>query len=349
MGSDRRPWKHRLTPRAGTVMLGVYITTAVAACWSPALESWEQQAQDTPDASPSVLLAVVHAVAEQGPVLCVLAVGLIFMERWTGRRLRNFARATSLAGPSGTPRYDERGPKELRELAEGLNNLFEWRAQLSEARERELIEERRRVAAELQDDTVQQLAGAQMLLELLQVEERDQDLYADVREALGAGLQGLQRSAEDIHPPGLEMLGLRRTVESLVENLQDVTGLPIVVAGNLGSVKLGGEADPIAYRVIRSLLEEVSAHLHGTDGASVKLALDVTGLHDGRSLLRVHLLATGMTWGDVPARVYLAAHEALRSAGGNLNVDRLPAGSYVAFTLPVDQPVKALQRTHAMR
>ena len=128
--------------------------------------------------------------------------------------------------------------------------------------------ERRRIAADLHDGVVQDLAGVAFGLAPLadSAERRGADADAaalrDSTSRLRHGMRALRTLLVEIHPPSLESAGLEATLHDLLSSLQaqDVaTELHVDDRAAAGS-----PADPLVYRVAREALRNVTAHADAT-------------------------------------------------------------------------------------
>ncbi|MEA2180359.1 MAG: two-component system, NarL family, sensor kinase [Solirubrobacteraceae bacterium] len=140
-------------------------------------------------------------------------------------------------------------------------------------RERELLleraiessdQERRRIAADLHDGVVQDLAGVAFGLAPLtaDAQRRGADAEAEaLRDSTGRlrqAVRGLRTLLIEIHPPSLESAGLEATLHDLLSPLAAegvATELHVDDAAAAGS-----PADPLVYRVAREALRNVAAH-----------------------------------------------------------------------------------------
>lgn len=126
-------------------------------------------------------------------------------------------------------------------------------------------QERRRIAADLHDGVVQDLAGVAFGLAPLtaDAEQRGDDRAAGVlREATGTlrqGVRDLRTLLVEIHPPNLESAGLHVALSDLLS--------PLAASGIATSVRVeesrdggGAEADALVYRVAREAIRNAQVH-----------------------------------------------------------------------------------------
>ncbi|MDX6678625.1 MAG: two-component system, NarL family, sensor kinase [Solirubrobacteraceae bacterium] len=150
--------------------------------------------------------------------------------------------------------------------------------------------ERRRIAADLHDGIVQDLAGVAFglapLAEEAQARGDDGEAGALRRatETLRQGVRELRTLLVEIHPPNLKSAGLRVALSDLLSPLQArgiATSLDVDEA-----VDGAGADDPLVYRVAREAIRNAQAHAQpGSVGVTVTRAADGTRLvvsDDGR-------------------------------------------------------------------
>lgn len=146
--------------------------------------------------------------------------------------------------------------------------------------------ERRRIAADLHDGPVQDLAGVAFGLAPLASEAAargDDDAAAALRESsdrLRAGVRSLRSLLVDIHPPSLRVSGLPAALSDLLSPLA-ARGVETELHVE-DAVAAGTPADPLVFRVAREALRNVAAH---ADATSVRV--DVSGAPDATVRLTV--------------------------------------------------------------
>jgi signal transduction histidine kinase len=135
--------------------------------------------------------------------------------------------------------------------------------------------ERRRIAADLHDGVVQDLAGVAFGLAPLadDAARRGADAEAaalrDSSARLRQGVRGLRTLLVEIHPPTLETAGLEAGLSDLLSRLAAAgveTDLHVDDRAHAGSA-----ADPLVYRVAREALRNVDAH-----AAARRVSVEVT-------------------------------------------------------------------------
>jgi two-component system NarL family sensor kinase len=124
--------------------------------------------------------------------------------------------------------------------------------------------ERSRIAADLHDGVVQNLAGVAFGLAPLAAEARrrgdetEADVLGDATARLRQGVRDLRTLLVEIHPPRLESAGLEAALDDLLSPLR-AAGVDTVL-----EVEPGGRHDSLVYRVAREALRNVGEHAQAT-------------------------------------------------------------------------------------
>lgn len=198
--------------------------------------------------------------------------------------------------------------------------------------------ERRRIAADLHDGVVQDLAGVAFGLAPLTAEaERrgDPEQAKVLREATGTlkqGVRDLRTLLVEIHPPKLESTGLRVAISDLLS--------PLEAAGITTSLEVdeaaSADGDTLLYRAAREAIR--NAHDHA-EPASVRVS--VTRSRDGATSLVVADDGKGFSPQDREQRAETGhlgltlLAEVVEQAGGKLAVQSAPGeGTTVEMKLP---------------
>jgi signal transduction histidine kinase len=200
--------------------------------------------------------------------------------------------------------------------------------------------ERRRIASDLHDGVVQDLAGVAFGLAPLadDAARRGADAEAAaLRESTGRlrqGIRSLRTLLVEIHPPSLESAGLETTLDDLLSPLA-AAGVATRLAVDDGAAA-GSTADALVYRVAREALRNVGQHA-AASSVSVVVTREARGLRlvvadDGRGFD-----------GTVRARRAGEGHlgmtlleELVAQAGGTLDVRSAPGeGTTVELEAPI--------------
>jgi signal transduction histidine kinase len=126
-------------------------------------------------------------------------------------------------------------------------------------------QERRRWARELHDETLQGLAGFQVLLSSALRRSDPASLERAVRtavEQIGTEIEKLRMLITELRPAALDELGLQPAIESLASRVAAVQGLEVETEVSLGTngERLSGELETAAYRLVQEALTNVVKH-----------------------------------------------------------------------------------------
>ena len=222
------------------------------------------------------LLGVLLALA-----LAYLATKLL-LQRWTSGvadAARRFG-AGDLTARAPVPR----GLGDLTDVATALNSAaedIERRQQEQAALMAELVaveeETRRRVAADIHDDTAQAVAAAALRIDTLVSELTDpaaREVGANARQALIEANRRLRRLLFELRPPALDQAGLAAALELYLGDGFGNDGFTWRVDDRLGS-EPGPETRAILYRVALEALTNVRRH---AGAGSVEVLLERRGV-----------------------------------------------------------------------
>jgi signal transduction histidine kinase len=152
-------------------------------------------------------------------------------------------------------------------------------------------QERRRWARELHDETLQGLAGLQMLLSASLRKGGADGLEEAVGEAVGQlahEIANLRVLITELRPAALDELGLEPAIESLAARVAGVEGIEIDVDLALGDERLPGELETTIYRIVQEALTNVAKHAEA-GRVAIRVARDGNQVHaevrdDGRGI-----------------------------------------------------------------
>jgi signal transduction histidine kinase len=199
--------------------------------------------------------------------------------------------------------------------------------------------ERRRIAADLHDGVVQDLAGVAFGLAPLaedaarRGDEASAGALRGAVDRLRGGVRSLRSLLVEIHPPSLETAGLEAALGDLLSPLA-AAGVETALDVDDGAAR-GSSNDALVYRVAREALRNVGEH---AGAASVRV--DVSRV-DGH--VRLEVVDDGVGF-DAERRAARAEEghvgltlleDLVRGAGGSLEVRSAPGrGTTVALEVP---------------
>jgi two-component system, NarL family, sensor histidine kinase DegS len=210
-------------------------------------------------------------------------------------------------------------------------NLRQYAQKISQAQEKE----RKRIARELHDDTVQALVVVSRHLEELAVGETVLS-PAQIREEVRQIMEGVRRFSQELRPSALDDLGLIPAVQWLAAELDKSSGIRATASITGEPHQLNPEADLMLFRIVQEALNNVRHH-SGATGVTVEM--DFTGAG-----IKVEIRDNGQGF-QVPARLtdltgqnklgLVGMQERAQLMGGNLTVRSQPGqGTTLTFLIP---------------
>jgi PAS domain S-box-containing protein len=199
-------------------------------------------------------------------------------------------------------------------------------------------QERKEIALELHENTVQCLAALQIRLSIA----RTDSASPKVQQVLADGYALLERCSTDLrtlsyglHPPLLDILGLKAAMELHVQNVIKASGIQVSldIPRDLG--RLPAEFELTLFRVMQEALMNLRCH-YGPGKASVPKAT-VRVFRDA-SEVGLEVIAEGWPTGEQAAEIGIAAmRERVRSLGGQLEIASEVEATKVRAVLPFPQ------------
>ncbi len=151
------------------------------------------------------------------------------------------------------------------------DNLRSYARAISRAQE----DERKRIARELHDDTLQSLVVVARHLEELGGSESGLTV-AEVREEVRELAKSVRRFSQELRPSILDDLGLIPALKWLAQELQNNFGIEVTVKTSGKQHQLDAETELSLFRVVQEALTNVRKHAEATE-ASVRVSF-----HDDR-------------------------------------------------------------------
>ncbi|WP_427007533.1 sensor histidine kinase [Pseudarthrobacter sp. H2] len=159
--------------------------------------------------------------------------------------------------------------------------------------------ERRRIARDLHDEVIQDLSGLGYALESEQLHgpPEQQSMLSGARKILQHSVRALRAMTSELYPPDLEQLGLKTSLERLVEPHQE-RGLAVRLFIPDGA-RLDGGSSALLYRVAREALSNSAKHSGATEvvlslrtdqhGSEISISDNGQGFDNSRSPADGHL------------------------------------------------------------
>ncbi|MCJ7734037.1 MAG: sensor histidine kinase, partial [Anaerolineales bacterium] len=128
-------------------------------------------------------------------------------------------------------------------------------------------DERKRLARELHDDTLQSLIALNQRIMIAQRQadptERQSSLQ-EVENMLGKTMQELRRLTRALRPIYLEDLGLVSALESFALEISETTGIPITFRSEGEERRLSDTVEIALYRITQEAISNISRHSEAT-------------------------------------------------------------------------------------
>jgi signal transduction histidine kinase len=203
-------------------------------------------------------------------------------------------------------------------------------------------EERRRLARELHDDTIQSLIGLNQRLQLAQLETADptiQTRLAEMEQMATAMIAGVRRFIRDLRPIYLEDLGLVAALNMLAHDVSQENDIAVSFETTGSPFRLPPEVELSLYRIAQEGLSNIIRH---AEANSARLQLCFT---QDEIILTVSDNGRGFNIPDSPAEMtpsghygLLGMHERAELIGARLTIDSKPGeGTKLTVTMPVNK------------
>jgi signal transduction histidine kinase/type II secretory pathway pseudopilin PulG len=307
-------------------------------------EAWE-------NVTSSVLNLSLIAPFSLVPILLIALIGLWFGARRVIEPLRSLDEAASELPSGDTSLIEEPvgGIAEIEQLRASLVRMAR-RVQEAQSALRGYIavitnaqeEERRRVARELHDESIQHWIALDHRLQLVtkQLRERgapEVDQLSELRHEVEEGIRELRRLSRGLRPIYLEDLGLVPAIEMFARDAEENLGIDVNCEHSGSAVRLKPEAELAIYRLVQESLTNIGRHAQA-GGVKIRLVFS-----EDRLVARVVDDGIGFR---VPERIEdLAANghfglmgmkERAEGLGADLKIHSEPGiGTTVQLTVPL--------------
>jgi PAS domain S-box-containing protein len=200
-------------------------------------------------------------------------------------------------------------------------------------------EERRRVAADIHDDSIQVMSAVAFRLDALEdalTEPREREMLEALRDSVRQAIGRLRRLLVELRPPSLDQAGLVPAIRQYLERMASETGVRVALSNDL-SRDPPPDVRVIAYRIVQEALTNARKHAGAT---SVRVGI----AHEGQGL-RLVIADDGVgfspdRWAEKPGHIGLSTmRERAEVAGGRLQIwSAEGSGTTVECWLPVAAP-----------
>ena len=244
--------------------------------------------------------------------------------------------STAFTGPDGQ-RWIQTSLHDVTEQQRRQARLRSYAARILEAQE----EERRRIAQELHDDTLQQVVVVQRQLHTIEetIPAVGDTAHASVGQALSTTeglMDSLREFTHQLRPPALDELGVVTCLRRLVAELSDQTAIDASVVVEGVERRVGSDRELALFRIAQEALRNVERHARAsTLRLTLTFAADrvaLTVLDDGRGFeyppVNVEDSRSGLG--------LLGMQERSSLLGGELRISTRPGeGTQVTSVIPV--------------
>jgi signal transduction histidine kinase len=194
-------------------------------------------------------------------------------------------------------------------------------------------EERRRIARDLHDSTVQELVAASLCISRARAAPAEaEQALADAGTALARAKEELRTVSFLLQPPLLDECGLVVALRLYAEGVARRSGVAIAVEAPPVAPALSRSVETALFRVVQEALANAVSH-GGAASIQVRIAVEEDGIavavsDDGRGMARA-------ADGRAPEGVGLSGMRArVRHLGGDLAIGTGPGGTTVTARLP---------------
>ena len=211
------------------------------------------------------------------PLLLITLAGLWFGARQIVQPLRDLEKkSASLAwGDFSGIEEPVGGIAEIRHLQAELSNMAQ-KVQAAQRSLRDYIgvitdaqeEERRRLARELHDDTLQSIIALKQRVQLAQKNMPDKDSQQSLRELVTIAeqtIENLRRTTRALRPIYLEDLGLVTALEMLARETESGSGVNITFHKEGSERRLSAPVELALYRMAQEALSNVARHAQASE------------------------------------------------------------------------------------
>ncbi|MBL7119227.1 MAG: PAS domain S-box protein [Dehalococcoidia bacterium] len=203
--------------------------------------------------------------------------------------------ASSLIFSNGQPAAFQHIARDVTEEKRMRENLSFYLREVTKAQE----EERKRIARELHDETIQALVVLSRQLDGLAsstkgLSEDKRRLSESLRQQTNNIMEGVRRLSQDLRPPSLDRLGLLPALEWLASNVTKYSGITVEVKRHGAERRLPADAELVLFRIAQEAISNVWKHSQATS-AEVIVEFD-----EGKTKLTVSDNGIGF---DLPSSV----------------------------------------------
>lgn len=207
-------------------------------------------------------------------------------------------------------------------------------------------EERRRLARELHDDTIQSLIALDQRVQLTRMSLKDENTVeklAEIQALTEQTINDLRRITRDLRPLYLEDLGLVSALDMLAREASDLMGIPVDFRSVGMERRFSAEVELALYRIAQEGLSNISKHARAAHASmSIQFeteAISLTIADDGCGFVVPESPAEFAPGGHFGL---LGLHERAELIGARLDIFSNPnRGTRIVVLLPTGQEKEA--------
>jgi signal transduction histidine kinase len=200
-------------------------------------------------------------------------------------------------------------------------------------------QERRRIARDLHDSLGQELSGAKMMVDCIQMENQSAEwkerAAAEASTLIDQAIQQVRSMSHLLHPPMLDEIGLRSSLQWYLDGLTKRSGLETSLDLQPEDFpRLGSELETTIFRIVQEALTNVYRHAEAQK-ATIRLAIRenkivITVSDDGKGLPD----SVADFDGDKIGIGIAGMRQRVKELGGELRLGRGNPGTLVEATIP---------------
>jgi PAS domain S-box-containing protein len=246
--------------------------------------------------------------------------------------------ATSLVYKNNEPWAFQHIARDITQEKHMEENLRFYLHQVTQAQE----EERKRIARELHDDTIQSLVVLGRKIDDIyyndkELPESKRKMLEDVREETDNIMAGVRSLSQDLRPPILDRLGLKPALEDLCSNVERMSGIQVKLVFKGKPRRLPTEVETTLFRIIQEGLRNIWKHSKATNA---ELLVD---FREDRTFINIKDNGQGLNFTTPPdelarfGKLGLAGmKERTRLLGGTMEIETAPLeGTFIKIEVPV--------------
>jgi PAS domain S-box-containing protein len=212
--------------------------------------------------------------------------------------------------------------------------------------------ERLRISRDLHDRIAQDLSTLKISLETLFKDQPDETKkkVSQLSETLHRSIASVRDMAYDLRPPGLDQLGLVKTVYLYCEEFSKSSGVDVdFAAAGVDELSLEYETEINIYRLIQEAMNNIKRHA-GARRVTIRLVASSPDI-----VIRIKDNGKGFDVNDRRQRALKEKRMGLQSMvervhllQGKINIQSRPnKGTYILIEIPLKEKVSGFQKAHS--